>query len=164
MEVKSEANFHFGCKVTQKKANQPIIAQDLANYSPRIEPICKFLIGQPSLLHLLHIETIVKERGLKVVLERRPITAYRSVVGNDGLEDAAVVVGKMPVFSWQHDVATLIADEVFVVWRNQEELATTESPCAALVSQIELPTLPPLHMDAVPQECDALSAVADVQT
>ena len=56
-----------------------------------------------------------KERRLTVFLERRPVAAYCSVVGDDGLEDAAVVVGMMPVLGREHDVTGLITDEVFVV-------------------------------------------------
>ena len=68
-----------------------------------------------------------KERRLAVVLEGRPVAADSAVVGDNGLENTAVVVGMMPVFGRKHDVAGLVADEVFVVWRNQQGLAFSEA-------------------------------------
>ena len=59
-----------------------------------------------------------KERRLAAVLEGRPIAADGSIVSDDGLEDTAVVVGMMPVLRREYDVAGLVADKVFVVWRN----------------------------------------------
>ena len=71
-------------------------------------------------------------------------------------------MGTMPVLWRKHDVTTLIADEVFIVWRNQKELAFSESPYAAFFGQIELPAFPLLHVNAVAKECNAFSTVADV--
>ena len=41
-------------------------------------------------------------------------------MGNDRLKDTAVVVGTVTMFWRQHDVAGLIANEIFVVWWNQK--------------------------------------------
>ena len=68
-----------------------------------------------------------KERRLAVVLEGRPVAADSAVVGDNGLENTAVVVGMMPVFGREHDVAGLVADEIFVVGRNQQGLAFSEA-------------------------------------
>ena len=68
-----------------------------------------------------------KELRLAVVLEGRPVAADSAVVGDNGLENTAVVVGMMPVFGREHDVAGLVADEVFVVGRNQQGLAFSEA-------------------------------------
>ena len=76
-----------------------------------------------------------KERRLTVVLEGRPVAADSAVVGYDGLEDATVVVGMMTMLWWQHYVAGLIANEIFVVGRNQQELTLSEAPCAAIICQ-----------------------------
>ena len=73
-------------------------------------------------------------------------------------------MGTMPVLWRENYISALIADEIFVVWGNQEELATTESPSTTILSQIELPAFPPLHTYAVTQESDASSAVADIQS
>ena len=56
----------------------------------------------------------------------------------------------------------VIADEVFIVWRNQEELAFSESPYAAFFGQIELPVFPLLYVNAVAEECNASPAIANV--
>ena len=58
-------------------------------------------------------------------------------MGDDRLEDAAVVVGMVTVFGWQYDVATLVADEVLVVWGNQQELAFAEAACATIIGQVK---------------------------
>ena len=71
--------------------------------------------------------------GLAFVLERSPVAADDAVFGDDGLEDAAVVVGTMLVFGVEHDVAALIADEVFVIGRNQQVFALAETSGAAIV-------------------------------
>ena len=104
-----------------------------------------------------------KERRLAVVLEGRPVAADSAVVGDNGLENTAIVVGMMPVFGREHDVAGLVADEVFVVWRNQQGLAFSEASRAAVISKIILPTLPLFNVDGVAQEQNPLTTVADVQ-
>ena len=104
-----------------------------------------------------------KECRLTVILEGRPVAADGSVVGDDGLEDAAVVMGVMPVLGREYNVTGLIADEVFVVGRNQEELAFSEASRSAIVGQIELPTLPLFNVDGIAQERNPLATVADVQ-
>ena len=71
-------------------------------------------------------------------------------------------MGMMPVFWRKHDVTTLIADKVFVVWRNQKELAFSKSPYAALISQIELSAFPLLQVNAVTKESNAFPTVANV--
>ena len=57
---------------------------------------------------------------MTIIFEGRPIAADDSVAGDDGLEYATVVVSTVSIFLWQHDVAGLIANEIFVVWWNQE--------------------------------------------
>jgi hypothetical protein len=89
--------------------------------------------------------TIVEERCLEVLFERRPITADDSIVCNDWLENATIVMGTMPVLWRKNNITALIADEIFVVWGNQEELASSESPCSTILCQIELPAFPLLH-------------------
>ena len=69
----------------------------------------------------------------------------------------------MPVLGRKYDVARLITDEVFVVRRNQEELALSEAACTAIVVQIELSTLPLFNVDGITQERNPLTTVADVQ-
>ena len=58
---------------------------------------------------------------------------------------------------------SLIADEVFVVGRNQQELTLSEAACAAIVGQIKFPALPLLNVDGIAQERNSLATVADVQ-
>ena len=104
-----------------------------------------------------------KERRLTVILERQPIAADGSIIGDDRLEDAAVVVGMMPVLGREHNVTGLITDEVFVVGRNQEKLAFMEASRSAIVGQIEFSTLPLFNVDGIAQERNPLATVADVQ-
>ena len=68
----------------------------------------------------------------------------------------------MPVLWRKHDVTTLIANKVFVVWRNQKELAFSESPYATLISQIELSAFPPLHANVIAKESNAFTTVTNV--
>ena len=105
---------------------------------------------------------IVEEGGLAGGLEGGPVAADDAVMGDDGLEDAAVVVGAVGVLLGEDNVAALVADEVFIVGRNQEVFAFAETAGAAVVGQVEIAALISLHVDAVTQQCDALAAVADV--
>ena len=57
---------------------------------------------------------------MTVIFEGRPIAADDSVTGDDGLEDTTIVVGTVSMFWRQHNIAGLIANEIFVVWWNQE--------------------------------------------
>jgi len=103
-----------------------------------------------------------KELRLAVVLEGRPVAADGAVVGDNGLEDTAVVVGVMPVLRREYYVSGLIANEVFVVGRNQKKLAFSETACAAIVGQIEHSILPLFNVDGITQELNPLATVADV--
>ena len=81
----------------------------------------------------------LKELRLKLILKRRPVAANHTVVGDDRLEDAAVVVRLVAIVRREDDVAALVADEVFVVGRNQEIFAFAETSGAAIVGEIEFP-------------------------
>lgn len=76
---------------------------------------------------------------LKILFERSPVAADEAVVGDDGLEDAPVVVRAVLMLRRQHDVAALVADQILVVGRNQQILPFAETPRATVVSQIEFP-------------------------
>ena len=45
------------------------------------------------------VESIIEERRLKSILEGCPVAADDAVVGDDGLENATVVVGTMTMLS-----------------------------------------------------------------
>ena len=57
---------------------------------------------------------------MTVIFEGRPIATDDSVAGDDGLEDAAIVVGTVSVLWRQHNIAGLIANEIFIVGWNQK--------------------------------------------
>ena len=76
---------------------------------------------------------------LEILLEGCPVAADETVVGDDGLEDAPVVVRTVLVLGRQHDVATLVADQVLVVGRNQQVLSFAEASRATVFGQIEFP-------------------------
>ena len=69
----------------------------------------------------------------------------------------------MSVFGWQHNLAALVADKIFIVRWNHKVFSLSESASAAVIGQIELPALPFLQMDSVAQERYAPAAVADIQ-
>ena len=110
------------------------------------------------------VESIIEERRLKSILEGCPIAADDAVVGDDGLEDATVVVGTMTMLLRKHNFATFVADEVFVVRGNQEELAPSESACTAIIGHIEFVPLMFFQMNRVAQELYSLATFPDVQS
>ena len=85
---------------------------------------------------------VVEECCLAGGLEGGPVAADDAIVGDDGLEDATIVMGAVAVFGWQDDVTAFVADEIFVVWRYQQIFALAETMRAAIIRQVELPTLP----------------------
>ena len=97
------------------------------------------------------VESIIEERRLKSILEGCPVAADDAVVGNDGLEDATVVVGTMTMLGRKYNFTTLVADEVFVVGRNQEEPAPSESACSAIIGHVEFVSLMFFQMNRIAQ-------------
>ena len=91
------------------------------------------MIGLPGGLEGGNVVAVVEEGCLAGGLEGGPVAADDAIVGDDGLEDAAVVVGAVGVLWRENDVAALVADEVFVVGRNQEVFALAEATGAAIV-------------------------------
>ena len=106
---------------------------------------------------------VKKEVCLAVVFERRPVATDDAVFGDDGLENAAVVVSMVAVFWGKHDFAGLVTDEVLVVKRNQEVVALAETTSAAIICQIEFAALPFLCMNTVAKKYNASLAIADAQ-
>ena len=80
-----------------------------------------------------------EKRCLQVILEWRPVTTNHAVMGDDGLKIARGVVRPMAVFGRKDDIAAFVADEVFVVRRNQEIFAFAETSGAAIVGEIIIP-------------------------
>lgn len=76
---------------------------------------------------------------LEFLLEGCPVAADEAVVGDDGLEDAPVVVRTVLMLRRQHDVAALVTDQIFVVGRNQQVLPFAKTTRATVVRQIEFP-------------------------
>ena len=83
--------------------------------------------------------SFAKKLYLEFLLEWRPITADKAIVGDDGLEDAPVVVCVVLVLGRQHDVTTLIADQVLVVGWDQQVLPFAETSRATVFGQIKIP-------------------------
>lgn len=79
-----------------------------------------------------------KEFRLKFWFERSPVATDDAVVGDDGLEDAAVVVGLVTVFVGQDYVSALVANQIFIVWRNQKIFALAEASSSAVVGKVEI--------------------------
>ena len=75
----------------------------------------------------------IEKLHLTIFLKGSPVAANDAVVGNDRLEDAAVVVGTVTVLGREHDIPTLVTDKVFVVRWDQKELVFPETSCAALI-------------------------------
>ena len=112
-----------------------------------VPPAVLYVKGSLPPLDLLPVISVIGTRkaspyGIKMGGELAArLAADGAVVGYDGLENAAVVVGAMLVLGREYDVARLIADEVFVVRRNQEIFSFAETSGAAIVRQIKFPAL-----------------------
>ena len=60
-------------------------------------------------------------------------------MGDDRLEDAAVVVRLVAIVRREDDVTALVADEVFVIRRNQKIFAFAKTAGAAIIRKIIFP-------------------------
>ena len=69
---------------------------------------CSF-VNIPCFLHILDTIIAFKKLHLAFLFEGAPVATYDAVMSDDGLEDAAVVVGMMAMFGREHDIATLVA-------------------------------------------------------
>ena len=67
-------------------------------------------IPLPRTYHILCMMSFAEKLHLEIFLERGPVTADETVVGDDGLEDAPVVVRAVLVLRRQHNIATLVTD------------------------------------------------------
>ena len=90
---------------------------------------------------------LVEEGSLIAWFEWYPVAADDAVVSDDGLEDAAVVVGFVAMFLGQDYVSALIANQVFIVRRNKKVFALAEASCAAVVSKVEITAVKMLFMN-----------------
>ena len=99
------------------------------------------LIGLPGGLQGRWVMLAVEELRLTVEPEGCPVAADDAVTGDDGLEDAAVVVRLVAIIGREDDVAALVTDKVFVIRRNQEVSAFAETMGAAIVRKIKFPAL-----------------------
>ena len=70
----------------------------------------------------------------------------------------------MRVFLREDNVARLIADEVFVIGRNQQESTLFEASRATIVRQIEFSSFVFHLMDVVAQKCNAHAAITFIQS
>lgn len=118
----------------------------------------------PGIFNILYAKIPIKTFHLQTNLEGCPIAANHTIVGNDRLEDTTIVVGMMSVFWKKHDVPALVTNEVFIIGRNQEKLAASESPRAAVICHIELAPFPLLQINGVAQKGNPSSAIADIQS
>ena len=90
---------------------------------------------------------LVEEGSLIAWFERSPVAADDAVVGDDGLEDAAVVVGLVTMFLGQDYVSALVANQIFIVRRNKKIFALAEASCAAVVGKVEITAIKMLFMN-----------------
>ena len=102
----------------------------------------EIMVQSPCIFHILIVVPILEERHFTTPFEGRPVATDDSVMSNDGLEDATVVVGVVSMLSWEHNVTAFVGNEVFIIGRDQQEFSLSESSCAAIVCQVEFPTLP----------------------
>ena len=90
---------------------------------------------------------LVEEGGLIAWFEWSPVAADDAVVGDDGLEDAAVVVGFVAMFLGQDYVSALVANQIFIVWRNKKVFALAEASSSAVVGKVEITAIKMLFMN-----------------
>ena len=102
--------------------------------------------------------------GLASGLKWCPVATNDAIMGDNGLEDASLVVRAVAMLWLKDDVTALVGNEVFVIRRDQHILAFAESPRAAIVSKIKFPAFPSHQMNGVAQQLNPPAAVADVQS
>lgn len=111
-------------------------------------------------------------RNGKVILEyfkaaglggRRPVANDLAVKGDYGLEYSVVAVGFAGMLERKDDVTALVADEIFIIRRDQMNRSRAESSGAAGFVNIELTALPRFLNEFVTNDFDSFLTVADIQ-
>ena len=97
-----------------------------------------FLVSIPFFLKTL-VMLSHEELRLKVFFEGCPVATNDTIIGNDRLKNAAVVVGLVAVIRGKDDIAAFVTDKIFVIGRNQEVFPLAETTGAAIIGQIEFP-------------------------
>ena len=92
-----------------------------------------------------------------------PVADDVAVQGHDRVEDTGVVVGVMGVVGMEDDVAALVADEVFVEGREEEDGAPAEAAGAGVRMDVEVASMPAFGAELVAEGGDAAPAVVDIQ-
>ena len=90
---------------------------------------------------------LVEEGSLIAWFERCPVATDDAVVGDDGLEDTTVVVGLVAMFLGQDYVSALVANQIFIVWRNKKVFALAEASSSAVVGKVEITAIKMLFMN-----------------
>ena len=102
--------------------------------------------------------------GLDFAAGGGPVADDFAILENHGPEDAFLVVGMMAVVGVEGHMAALVADEVFVVGREEVNASVPESPCTAVLVAVEGESLPALLYEFILDGLHSLPAVADVQS
>ena len=106
---------------------------------------------------------VVEEGEASVMGGGGPVAHDVAVQGDDGVEDARVVVGVMRVVGMEDDVAALVADEVFVEGGEEEDAAAAEAAGAGVRMDVELTAVPALGAELAAEGGDTAPAVVDIQ-
>lgn len=111
-------------------------------------------------------------RNGKVILEyfkaavlggRGPVADDLAVKGDDGLEYSVVAVGFAGMLGRKDDITALVADEIFIIRRDQMNRSRAESSGAAGFVNIELTAFPRFLNEFVTNDFDSFLTVADIQ-
>ena len=111
-------------------------------------------------------------RNGKVILEyfkaavlggRGPVADDLAVKGDDGLEYSVVTVGFVGMLGRKDDVTALVADEIFIIRRDQMNRSGAESSGAAGFVNIELTAFPRFLNEFFTNDFDSFLTVADIQ-
>lgn len=70
-------------------------------------------------------------------LERTPVSADDAIVGNNGLEDTRIIVSMMLMLGIENNISALIANQIFIVGRNQKKFAFSDTSRSAILMKIE---------------------------
>ena len=74
-----------------------------------------------------------EETHIWFFLERTPVSTDASIVCDDWLKDARIIVSMVFIFRIKSNVTTLVANQVLIVWWNQQVFIFAESSRSAIL-------------------------------
>ena len=105
-----------------------------------------------------------EEADTHVFLERTPVSTDATIVCDDWLEDTRIIMGEMFEGRVKNDVATLVANQVLIIGRNQKVFSFAETSCPTILMKEEYLSLIRVAVKMITNRVNSKFAVTYLQS